>query len=400
MTFKEYVEKYRSDIAGYIEDFGSYDNLHEILFPNYELLNGDIRPLSEINYTPFAYNNDSFIGRDGGRIVYDLSQYIGENYYENEINERFFKEPLEGNVWTSILKKIYSLMVRYKYKWHALYESMLLDSEYNPLDNVSEIYSETITRTPDLEYTDNNSSIYGKHENEVTNNYGEQTLSHTNTKGERTIDKTNVYGEQKNVGTNKFGESFDHVDEINGTRRDTKETVYGDYTTSTNSIHKTYPFDLNTITPESDSGVPEYADNSVVNNSAHSDGETNVIGAQTNSKTLTSQEKTDTNTSIIDAHTDNETIIESAFDDSNTDTIGAKIDSIKSTDKEHTDNFTGIKTEKGEETTTITRNRHGNIGVTMSTQLIQDFRRIHYFDLIKIIGNDIINEIFDLNWGC
>lgn len=372
MTFKEYVEKYRSDIAGYIEDFGSYDNLHEILFPDYELLNGNVRPLSEINYTPFAYNNDDNVGRDGGRIVYDLSQYIGENYYEHEINERFFKEPLEGHVWTPILRKIYSTMVRYRYKWHSLYESMLLDEQYDPLDNVNEFYSESITRTPDLTYTDTNSNTYGEKEKNDTNEYGAKST-----------DTSATHGKQKAETSIDYGRTNESRQETIGKRSDYKETTYGETEIEKANTNYVYPYDVN-----GEIGYPKEGDSGKETTHVHTDSENNNIGDQMNSSTKTSIGHSDKSITNVDGYSDSNSMNESAHKDK-----------LKSVENKHSDSFNGLKTESGKEETAIEIRRHGNIGVTKSTTLIEDFRKIHYFDLIKIMGNDIINEIFDLNFA-
>lgn len=370
MTFKEYVEKYRSDIAGYIEDFGTYDNLHEILFPNYELLSGDVRPLSEINYTPFAYNNDSTIGRDGGRIVYDLSQYIGENYYEHEINERFFKEPLDGNVWTSILRKIYSLMVRYKYKWHGLYETMLLDGQYDPLDNVNEIYDETIKREPDLTYTDSNSTTYGQQMRNQSDVHGAQSENGSMTHGGQNVETTNTYGEQSETLTDSFG-----------SKTTTQKNEYGGHNDSDSATETTYPFDsASNSYPTAGSNV------------------THSFGSREDNLSTIEGEHSDTHGRSTTQHIDSSATESASYTDSTSTARAGYTDTSQITDSQHVDSASGTKTESGTEETTITRRRHGNIGVTTSGQLIEDYRKTHYFDIVKIMANDIINEIFDLNF--
>ena len=85
MTLREYLQKYYANIndyAGIIDDTGDYSILHELFFPNYGILNTN--RLNEINYLPFIYENTPYSDNYyGGRIVYDISEYIGENYYDN-----------------------------------------------------------------------------------------------------------------------------------------------------------------------------------------------------------------------------------------------------------------------------------------------------------------------------
>ena len=126
MTFKEYVEENYSSIAENVESTGFYTELVQVLFPSYMIVNQAGR-LEDINYTPFNYENDATSAEwNGGKITVDLTQYICENYYEHNINERFFKKVYPYT--STLIRKIMFTMLRYKYKWHALYESMLLDS--------------------------------------------------------------------------------------------------------------------------------------------------------------------------------------------------------------------------------------------------------------------------------
>lgn len=376
MTLKEYLQKYYTDIndyAGIIDDTGDYSILHEIFFPNYGILNTN--RLNEINYAPFIYENTPYSNNYyGGRIVYDISEYIGENYYDNNVNERFFKEPQspELPIWTPIMHKIFTIMIRYRYKWHALYESMLLDEQYDPLDNVNEFYSESITRTPDLTYTDTNSNTYGEKEKNDTNEYGAKST-----------DTSATHGKQKAETSIDYGRTNESRQETIGKRSDYKETTYGETEIEKANTNYVYPYDVN-----GEIGYPKEGDSGNETTHMHTDSENNNIGDQMNSSTKTSIGHSDKSITNVDGYSDSNSMNESAHKDK-----------LKSVENKHSDSFNGLKTESGKEETAIEIRRHGNIGVTKSTTLIEDFRKIHYFDLIKIMGNDIINEIFDLNFA-
>lgn len=368
MTLKEYVEKYYSSVYDGIELYGDYENVNQVLFYDYSHVSDK---LTEINYTPFDYGND--INSDkyyGGVITKDIAEYIYENYENHNVNERFFKFCDNSGLNSSIKMKMVTLMRRYRYKWHALYESMLLDADYNPLDNVNETYTESITRTPDLTYTDTNSNIYGEKEKDDTNKYGAKST-----------DASTVHGKQHAETSIEYGKTNESMQETIGKRDDKKVTSYGELETDKVNTRSVYPFDDNTHKN------PQYNDDGSDTTLEHEDTETNSIGDQMNTSTKATTKHTDTNSSNVDSYSDSNNVNESEH-----------TDNLKSIEKKHSDSFNGLKTESGKEETSIEIHRHGNIGVTKSTTLIDDYRKIHYFDLVKIMGNDIVNEIMDLNF--
>ena len=347
MTFKEYVETNYPDLASNIDNYQNYSELYQILFPNYLQIS---HTLDDLNYKPFDYGSDPvLINYYGGHVVMDIAQYIGENYYNNDISKRFTKvntHILTG--YSALRNKILMLMYRYKYKWHALYESMILDGQYNPLDNVDEIYDETITRTPDLTYTDTSQNVYGSKE--------------TNT--------TNIHGAQQIANQVNYGATSETDNEIIGGRSDTKSFVNGATSETDTTTHTVNPFD-NPVQSKTESG-----DSTTHSTEQYTNSESDTIGTQSNSVTKSTTIHTDSSQTNTTQYTD---------------TVGV-------IDGSHTDSVNGTKTETGEEETIISRRRHGNIGVTKATELIESYRKLHYFDLIAIMSNDIINEIFDLNF--
>lgn len=341
MTFKDFVKKNYSGVFDLIEQTSDFSELYAVIFPTYPQITPDI------NYTPFDYRDDvTSIKYNGGQISLDISQYIGENYYEHDINEKFFK--YVSGEFSSLKNKIKMLMHRYDYKWHALYESMILDGQYNPLDNVDEIYDETITRTPDLTYTDSSQNVYGSKESNTTN----------------------IHGAQQIANQVNYGATSETDNETIGGRSDTKSFVNGAKSGTDTTTHTVNPFD-NPIQSKTES-----SDSTVHSTEQYTDSESDTIGTQSNSVTKSTTMHTDSSQTNATQYTD---------------TVGV-------IDGSHTDSVNGTKTETGEEETIISRRRHGNIGVTKATDLIESYRKLHYFDLITIMSNDIINEIFDLNF--
>ena len=409
MTFEEYVKENYPSLHVLIENTGDYSELYQALFPNYGAVANE---LDELNYAPFNYDNDpTLIEYNGGHIVMDIAQYIGENYFEHDMNERFTKM---RNQYSPLISKIKMLMYRYKYKWHALYESMQLDSQYDPLDNVNEIYDETITRTPDLTYTDANSNTFGQKTTTNTNEYGAQSVETENEYGAQSTDTEmihgaqnveteNIYGSQRTESETTYGNTSESQTDNIGARTDNKTMDFGDRDDSHTTRNSIYPYDNDSAeSPTSKTVIDDSFD-------SYTNSESLEVGAQQNTSIKTTTSHTDNVETDIDSHTDTQTVDSASFTDSQsvesasytdmqTVDSASYTDRLASVESQHVDSFSGTKTETGEEETVITRRRHGNIGVTTSGQLIEDFRKVHYFDLIAIMSNDIINEIFDMNF--
>ena len=219
-----------------------------------------------------------------------------------------------------------NIIIKYRYKWENLYNSMLLDGEYDPLDNVNEIFDETHNRKPNIVKSSNSKSTYGSIDDETTNNYGENNITSVVNSGAR-----------------------------NDTHSNITNTVIND-SIQTNSVS---PEDVVTAFVNQTQTSTESSTSPVINNITDITGKQKIENSTINSQ---------------------------------------HADSLTRSISEHSDTNTSESYEGGQELTTITRRRHGNIGVTTNGQLIEDYRKIHYFNLVEIVANDIVNEIFDLNW--
>lgn len=115
------------------------------------------------------------------------------------------------------------------------------------------------------------------------------------------------------------------------------------------------------------------------------------------SANLSNKDKS-TVTDHIGDHTINITADENGYDTVNSMSYGQHETSSNSERSAHTDTSQTSQQETGNEETTIERRRHGNIGVTTSGQLIEDYKKAHDVNLIRIVAEDIANNIFTGEW--
>ena len=97
-------------------------------------------------------------------------------------------------------------------------------------------------------------------------------------------------------------------------------------------------------------------------------------------------------------HTIDVTTNEGGFDTVNSLSYGEHTTKVNNERSGHTDTRQTSQQETGNEETTIERRRHGNIGVTTSGQLIADYKKAHDVNLIRIVAEDIANNIFTGEW--
>lgn len=103
-------------------------------------------------------------------------------------------------------------------------------------------------------------------------------------------------------------------------------------------------------------------------------------------------------TDHIGDHTIDVTTTEDGFDNVNSMSYGEHKTAVNNERSAHIDTSQTSQKETGNEETTIERRRHGNIGVTTSGQLIEDYKKAHDVNLIRIVAEDIANNIFTGEW--
>lgn len=276
----------------------------------------------------------------------DIDTYL--NYH---IGHRELLMPLQNcPSETEITFIIAPILDSYNFKLNGLFETMLHDSEVSPVDNVNESRVEhTLVRN---EYGDiQTDTKYGSVD--TTNIYGDRLT--TNVIASRT--NSDTIGSQSNSGSNSTQYGQDKSTESIGSGIDT--------TTQSNS---TTAFDTEDYAKGTDKSV-----NSI------------QIGAKSNSTTR-------------DQHTDTSTMSETMGSRSDSHTLGGGTDT--STLTGYTDTTGTVRGndqvtvghEDDETETDYTVNRHGNIGVTMTGQLIEDYRLYHDFNFYQAIQEIIEHE--------
>lgn len=343
MTLREYVKKNFPTYYEYVETC-DYTELVPILFYTRYYIQTEKGEnfYNTIDYSPFDYDITNY----GGFIVNDIVQYIFENYIDNDLNEIFQYVSTTEEYKTPLKDKLLMLQRKYSYKWHGLFELTQLDEEYNPLDNVSEISTETTIRTPNLTHTQVESNVYGATQKTINDTLGSRTDSQTDTYGQR-----------------------------DGTLTDTM-----------NGYEDTHEHEIAPTETTTDNKVYAYNDN--------------VNGSPTSSSTVETITRNDVDTDTFGTKTETHRNVENSHIDNKQNTFGSQSNSSVIAEVTHTDTHSNSETETGNERTEYRKNRHGNIGVTTSAQLIDGDRKIHYFELVSIVANDIINEILDLNFWC
>lgn len=410
MTIKEYLKKYTPNYYANIERTKDYGLFVGILFPfRSQFPNGLL-----MDYTPFNYSTEY---SNGGQFAQEVSYYLCSEYYNVEINDRFISDQISTLETPNALQRMmYNLLQRYHYKWHALYETMLVDNQYDMLDNVNEIFDETTTRTPNLTHSESGSNVYGQQRTETTQTHGNIATSDSMQYGQHETVDTKEYDNVNETTTTTEDSYTDTHNNVMGARDDTQTDTIAllhesgtdrqEHLTSDTheTLNKKYPYDDAVMGKNTDSQTITDTFGTVLNTTnktvdSHVDTHRLQTGAQTNSITDNMGEKATTVDVEKLAHTDANTILSKTHTDTKTGSVTQGNDVNTSVSNTYTDTHSKTLNETGEDETVITRRRHGNIGTTTSGQLIEDYRKTHYFDLVKIVACDIANEMLSMVWG-
>lgn len=307
------------------------------------LLNGLFKPRTrtELYFRPF-----DFI--DGMETILDVVTHskidvtLFNNYGDRKLLKNMFpyligwdKTSDEMNyVVNCLYDNIYECISNNYYKWKNLYKSCVL--EFNPLWNVDG--TEETTRTLEQDGTIQNKKR------------GSDSIAH---------DETNQY---KRTGTDATKHTGTNTNVKSGT-----ETVDSfEETTQANSGN-----DVETLAKTTTESATFY------------DAERNTKA--NGLRIETSNDKTDTTTHNT---TDTETIdLTDTTTHNTTDSETKDIDTLTSYNNDDTMTRDLLDTER------ILLKRYGNIGVTTTTKLLNEFREYVNFNLGKIIAHDIANSI-------
>ena len=287
-----------------------------------------------------------------------INSYIYKNYGNRKILKKYFNDfEVYENINSNFAYLVRQIMDDIKlcvdsnlYKWSQLLKSTVL--EFNPLWNVDG--TETTTRTLEQDGT-------------VTNaRSGTLQNAHSGTDGQQ----------QSISGT--YGKT--------GTETDAKTGTNTDVHTGTDTV-----VDSGTV------GVQHSGNDTTTNSKTTTEGTTfydtdkSVLTRNTNDTTTTNMQKTDTK-NLSDSTTFGETnTLTHNTTDSESKTVQTT-DTYNSSNTE-TRNLSDLETRDLLDTERIILERHGNIGVTTTTKLLQEFRDYVNFNVVDIIAKDIVNSI-------
>lgn len=320
-----------------------------------------------------------------------LSQLMYDNFGERKIQDKYKKDI---STWDASIDDYMSIVSNMKlainavyhnniYKWCNLMKSCIL--EFNPLWNVDG--TETTTRTLEQDGTETRT----KTGTETDKTTGTETTARTGTETD------------KKTGSVDDTMSDDYFDELDGSDAIAKT---GTETTTYNGS------ELDTLSGSdstTQSGTIMHGTQKTTTESA-TFYDTEKVTDTYNTPTTTLYGKSDTKTfnNRSDAITHNTT---------DTTTYGKKTTSSRTVNKDTTYNVTDTLTHNTEDELThnttnqtthnttdallrdlldterITKERQGNIGVTTTTKLLQEFRDYVNFNVMDVIVKDVVNAI-------
>ena len=205
----------------------------------------------------------------------------------------------------------------------------------------------------------------------------------------------NVDGVEKYTSLDNSGVNDTNKTKTYGTHTDSGESTVGGYTdTGSNSNVRTGGESRSGSSSETheDTNSVTTFDSNEFNNNDHNSGSRNVTGS---SETTNYNNVTDTGA---------ESVIHGSHTDSNSVTYGAHTDTDDTTITHHNalnngaeysggvDGF-GNTVKGGDKYHTDIKERHGNIGVTKTTELLQDAIELYRFNILQEFFNDINEQL-------
>ena len=285
----------------------------------------------------WAYDNVNVVSDD---FLKNLDDYVFYNIGQKTLIDFFAEEEVEQPV--TALNRIARVLQNYRYMLNTSYMTMFF--EYDPISNYDRTEHHSYSGnnvTGEQNYNFNfgekiNTSVDSGNTTNLT--YGKQTQESVENPTSETVN----YGKQKNTN-------------VNGSR-------------SQSENNKIYSFDGGLV----DNNSSVTADNSVTD-TQETDAYTNKTDFAEKKSTITTNEKTDTQS--VGKKTVTNT--DSAFE--NTELHGRR---------EDTQGYTNDITVKG------------NIGVMSSQNMIEQERNIAVFNFAKILCDILLKEVCKCEWEC
>lgn len=230
--------------------------------------------------------------------------------------------------------------------WEELYRSINYD--FNPLEN------------------------YDRYEDATTTNKesGRTVDKSTFNKGAEKIDTAQDFGSRKNSttrsGSDNATTTYGGVNETTQKNEmGNNNNVYGAKTSNDSETRKKAPFDSESFYND---------ENNIIDRTEG--GHTDVLDTTINTE----------ETKSVDSHIDTSN---STSSDTSTDTMDAYQDVTITSKEAYEDNTNKQTTTEGNGESTITSHIHGNIGVTTSSKMLEEFRILVDYNIIDKIFDDI-----------
>ena len=305
-----------------------------ISFPNGFL--GTMKQLYFSEKDAWAFDNEHV---DSVDFLKTLDEYIYYNIGNKTLIDFFILEPLH---YESSLERFSIVLKNYRYMLNTSFFSMFFD--YNPISNYDRVEHHSYSGN-NITGEQNYNFNFGEKTNTTTDSGNTTTLAYgkqTQESMENPTSETVNYGKQKTTN-------------VNGSRNQSEN-------------NKVYSFDGGLV----DNTSSVKADNSVTD-TQETDAYTNKTDFAEKKSTITTNEKTDTQS--VGGKT--VTNADSAF--ANTELHGRR---------EDTQGYTNDITVKG------------NIGVMSTQNMIEQERNIAIFNFAKIICDILLKEICKCEWEC
>ena len=320
-------------------------------------------------------------------LSYRIMDFYGERKILNEYKDMIYRWDADVSDYMSIVSRIkdavFNVYYANLYKWCNLMKSCIL--EFNPLWNVDG--TESTVRTLEQDGTETRTKTGTETDRTTGTETTEKTGTETTTKrGTVSDDSSDDYFEEldgsdavAHTGTETTAYTGSEIDTLSGSDSVTqtgtimhgtqKTTTESDTFYNTEKVTDTYNTPTTTLYGKSDTKAFSNRSDTVTDNKT----DTTTYGKQmTSSRTIdadTSYNTTDTLTHAVEdelTHNTTSTLTHNTSD--------ALLRDLLDTER-------------------ITKERHGNIGVTTTTSLLEEFRAYVDFNIMDIIAKDIVNAI-------
>lgn len=323
-----------------------------------------------------------------------ITKKIYEDFGQRKLLSKYFDvyECWDGNyedmktLSTMIDNDVTSCIIENRYKWGNLMKSMLL--EFNPLWNVDGVEETTRTLEQDGTITNRKRGSDSEDEDITTTLTSSENDTTHKTGNDRTL--TDESTSESHTGTVNRENDGDNLT----TNNLSDTTTYAGSEINSHQIHTTAVESKTTTESET-----LYTASKVENTGAGND---NVDTKEFNNRTDTLAKggtvreqisSADEETRNLADTIEHDNDVTTTYNTTDTTTRGASSSNVVDRSNVLTHNTDDTETRDLLDTERITHKRSGNIGITTTTKLLEEFRAYSKFDIVEIVAHDIANAI-------